>query len=406
MSPTPPPPPAPGGARTRPPLRRAREGRILTGLAAGLARHLGIDVSVTRILLVLLGLLTNGVALIAYLIGSLFVPADDPQAPAGAAPAPAERRDPAFWLGVVLLVIASVWLLGGIASPWSVFGVLMRHDVLLALILVGFGVALWRSSDRATTTDPPAGPPPTPAAVTVPAATRTLDPAYPEATAMHPTTEPSTAPAWTPPPVPVRERSLLGRITLGVAFLAVGVLWLLRTVGVLPIDVTGLVAAALVVVGVGLLVGAFVGRARWLIVVGVLLVPLLMVGVLLRPVLGVDFPRDGGDVVVTPPTAAELESAYRLGGGRLVVDLEAIELDGGSHSLQAELGAGELIVVLPDDVTATVHAEVGIGELRIDDVALGGFGLSRTQVIEVGDGAAELDLRLRVGAGQLTVRTP
>jgi hypothetical protein len=234
-----------------------------------------MDVSVVRILLVLLALLTNGVLLVAYLVGSLFVPADDGESTGPQPSTFAERRDPTFWIGVALLVIASIWLLTGPASPGQLFGVLLRHDVLLALILIGFGVALWRSGDRAATSaHPPSTGGPRPAART-----------HSESDMASPSTDPAPTQNWSPPPAPVRERSLLGRITVGTALLVVGVLWLLRTAGVLPLDAVQLVAAGLLVVGVGLLVGAFAGRARWLILVGIVLAPLVLVGALLRPVI-------------------------------------------------------------------------------------------------------------------------
>jgi phage shock protein PspC (stress-responsive transcriptional regulator) len=45
------------GRRTRPPLRRAAHGRMLAGVAAGLARYFGVDVTIIRIVLVALAFL-------------------------------------------------------------------------------------------------------------------------------------------------------------------------------------------------------------------------------------------------------------------------------------------------------------------------------------------------------------
>ena len=46
-----------GGGHSRPPLRRARQGRMLAGVAAGLGRYFGIDVTIIRIAFVVLGVL-------------------------------------------------------------------------------------------------------------------------------------------------------------------------------------------------------------------------------------------------------------------------------------------------------------------------------------------------------------
>ncbi|KIH97591.1 histidine kinase [Streptomonospora alba] len=58
-----------------PPLVRPREGRLVAGVGAGLARHLGIDAVVTR--LALLALCFGGIGIAVYIVLALFVPVDD-----------------------------------------------------------------------------------------------------------------------------------------------------------------------------------------------------------------------------------------------------------------------------------------------------------------------------------------
>ena len=59
----------------RPPLRRAAHGRMLAGVAAGLARYFGVDVNIVRIVLAalaILGIVGNSVAVAGvplYLLG-------------------------------------------------------------------------------------------------------------------------------------------------------------------------------------------------------------------------------------------------------------------------------------------------------------------------------------------------
>lgn len=55
------------------PLRRPYQGRILAGVAAGIAEYLGVDVSVVRIGFVVLSLL-GGLGVPAYIAGWLLVP--------------------------------------------------------------------------------------------------------------------------------------------------------------------------------------------------------------------------------------------------------------------------------------------------------------------------------------------
>lgn len=55
------------------PLRRPAGGRILAGVAAGLADYLGLDLAVVRIAFVVLSLV-GGVGIPAYLAGWLLIP--------------------------------------------------------------------------------------------------------------------------------------------------------------------------------------------------------------------------------------------------------------------------------------------------------------------------------------------
>ncbi|HSZ44443.1 MAG TPA: PspC domain-containing protein [Streptosporangiaceae bacterium] len=74
-------------ASGRPPLRRPVHGRMLAGVAAGLARYFGIDVTIVRIVLVvlaILGIVGNSLAIAGiplylagiplYLAGWLLIP--------------------------------------------------------------------------------------------------------------------------------------------------------------------------------------------------------------------------------------------------------------------------------------------------------------------------------------------
>src|SRR5205823_4532332 len=76
-------------------------------------------------------------------------------------------------------------------------------------------------------------------------------------------------PAPKPPKLP-KERSRLGRVVLSMACLAIGILVIADAAGA-SVPGAAYVAAALGVVGFGLLIGAWLGRARWLIFPGIVL---------------------------------------------------------------------------------------------------------------------------------------
>ena len=141
LAPVDPPPPErlDRNGRPIPDLTRAREGRIIGGVSAGIAVHLRVPTIWVRLAFCLLALL-SGVGVVAYAMLWIFVP----QAPAGRdapPPSPAERRQ-AFGiaaLGAALAVVGAAFgfgtSIGWIIGP-------------LGLAAVG-GAFIWREADDA-----------------------------------------------------------------------------------------------------------------------------------------------------------------------------------------------------------------------------------------------------------------
>jgi phage shock protein C len=55
-------------------LVRARKGRLLAGVCAGIAEYVGIDVTVIRLIFVVLGVVTFGVGVLVYLAAWIVIP--------------------------------------------------------------------------------------------------------------------------------------------------------------------------------------------------------------------------------------------------------------------------------------------------------------------------------------------
>jgi phage shock protein C len=55
-------------------LVRARKGRLLAGVCAGIAEYIGIDVTVVRLVFVALGVVTFGVGVLIYLAAWIVIP--------------------------------------------------------------------------------------------------------------------------------------------------------------------------------------------------------------------------------------------------------------------------------------------------------------------------------------------
>ncbi|MBE1533606.1 ATP-binding protein [Actinomadura algeriensis] len=126
-----------------PPLVRAANGRLLAGVARGLADHLGIGVLFVRIAFVIL---TPG--FFAYLAFWLFVPAAETRAHAEGAADAVPARTSRDWGQLLAYGAVAVGLAALVALPWGVASAFQW--ALWPFVLGGAGVALlWQQADRA-----------------------------------------------------------------------------------------------------------------------------------------------------------------------------------------------------------------------------------------------------------------
>ena len=360
-------------------LTRSTGDKVVGGLAGGLGRYFGIDPVVFRIAFVVLTL-AGGSGILLYLVGWLMIPDDNGTAALRVGSERNSKLVAAVLAGLGLLILLDN-LAGG------------DDDVPLALVLIGGGaLLLWSRRDKAEGGGPwaPPAPPPPPAgdagqALTVPDVT---DAPVDEVAAADPPPPPPPEPEAKPP-------SALVPVTLSLlAVLAGG----LSLVGV---SVTTGVALALLLTGGALIVGAWRGRARWLIPVGLVLSLALAAA---AAVDDVPFRGGAGDVRFRPVAIEEIRSPYRLGVGELVVDLGDLDLRGQTVTIVASVTAGALEIVVPRDAAVDVDAHVGAGNLELLGRQSDGFDVDRT-VIESGrDGGGRIVLRARAGMGEVEVR--
>lgn len=450
--PTPPPPYPPA---VRPPLRRSRTDRVIGGVAAGFARWLGIDPVIVRVVLVVLAVF-GGSGLLLYAIGWLFIP-DEGEPTSEADKLIARSREPGS-TGRTLLIVAGVVvgliLLATIAGAGS-WGGAWGGGGWLLLLAVG-GLVLWLvnrppTGTAAWTASPPTGGPvpaggPVPPAPADPASTTVVGPAAtadPGATvpvasagagastlsmATAPTTVETTGyayggyggypgydapvPAAPPPPAP-RPRSYLGLATMSLAVIAMGVLAALSITGVVTVPAVVVLSVGLGVLGVGLLVGSLLGRARWLIA---LALPLLLVTALVALIpsdLGTRLESrlgDGiGERVWTPATVAEAAGPFALSVGSAELDLTDLVLPAGATTVvpvSASVGMGDLQITVPEGVRVIVSAETGLGEIDVEGLPVVN-GQNREVVAEmpglVSDAAPTIELTAEVAIGNLEV---
>ena len=406
---TAPPPPPHGTAPppARPPLRRATDDAILGGVAAGVARTLGLDVALVRIAMIVLALPLDGLGVIAYLAAWALIPPDEE--PTAGPP----RRGAGVWLGAGLIGLGTLMVLErlgdawgwGVWRPWRWFSA----DLVLPLGLVVVGALLWWRSGE------PDG------------AVRRIAAGGPAVGAGMSTGNGSAAaeaPAWARRAA--AEDSRLAPLTMGLGLMVLGGLWTTDGLEITSLGGTRITAATLLVLGLGLLVGSFAGRARGLIVPGAVL------AVVVLGMLGAEradasaFGTPGVSTLERPATLVDIPAGgYEWGAGDVVLDLRRLDAVAllaadGPAVVRAELGVGTLEVVVPRGVGLDVEASVGIGTLTVDpdadlqaEVGVGrldvpgsdqrGLGLRRDADTSAADDGPVLDLRLDVGVGRITI---
>ena len=190
---------------------------------------------------------------------------------------------------------------------------------------------------------------------------------------------------------------------LAVLLVGGGFTWLLDAVDLVDVDWTDGLALGLVVVGVGLLIAAWRGRAWALVPVGMLFVLLIVVAETL--VVPVD--AGMGEQTEIVDTSAALARDHELFAGQLTLDLRDVPSSAGeTPTLEAAVGAGQMRVLVPDDATVTVDADVRIGEVVSDggpEANESGVGLDERFTLDGAAQGPEIDLDLFVGIGSLEV---
>ena len=294
-------------------LMRSRTDRVLGGVCGGLGRHLGIDPIILRIAALVL-LFVGGAGLVAYLAALLLVPSEpiEAAAPGGVAPPGEASRNRTLSVVAVAILLFLTWpillggafLIGGLAIPFALF----------ALV----GLAAWLVVSGKGAGDGPGE---------------------------------------------IARNAALG---LGVLLIC---LFLFAGGGAAAGLGGGAVAAGIVITaGLVLLVGAFTGGLRWLLLPTLA----LALGVGFVSAAGIDLDGGVGEREYRPASSAELSPEYELGMGELTVDLRDADLPTGDTPLRMRVGMGAATLLVPRDVCVASRAEVGMGAVEVFDRDSGG----------------------------------
>jgi phage shock protein PspC (stress-responsive transcriptional regulator)/predicted membrane protein len=415
---------------------------VLGGVCAGIAKTYGIDITLVRVLAVVAGVMWIGIP--AYLIAWIAIPADD-----GSTAITDQPRDFGMIAGLALIGIGALIAIDHILPSFGgghFFGPFLLIAGGIAILVLRRPVDPDSIAEEAPAPEPEdaIAPDPWSAAVTASNPTEELHDAEP-AGAERVDAEPHTAWTQTAPWPYMRDaraelraekwshnwhdhhywrtearrikqeardrrrdrrrqkpRPFIGPLTFSMLLIGAGIVSLLQATDVVDVNLTIALAVATAFVGVMLTITAWVGRARGLIALGLVLAFATSVSTVL------DVPLSGGigEQTYRPITVAELDSAYEHGIGQLTVDLSDLKFAAGSTTeLDVQLGIGELRVFAPQNTIVEIDAEAGAGEIELFGQTDDGMHVDehRIWVSPTGNSTATLVLDLRVGAGHIEV---
>ncbi|HVX46120.1 MAG TPA: PspC domain-containing protein [Mycobacteriales bacterium] len=370
--------------------QRSTTNRMVAGVAGGLAEYARVDPLLIRVVFAILSVF-GGLGVVIYGVCWLLLPREDERHSIGAA-ALQRGRSGGTVITAITLVIA-VTVTG--TFVWSG----RFSDLALLILVLGAAVYLYRRRDEA---------PPAETAPAEPAADYLSAPdigtasmAAVDAEADRIATEQIARESMgLPDPVPEpkqRERSLLTPIVLsalvifyGAAVAAGG--WL---------TIREYLAIGLGILGAGVLISTFYGRAIGLILVGIPLTAALAISSL------IPMTAHGGYGTDTwrPPNIRSIDRNYQLNAGSMLLDLSNVDFRSNTVDTHLKLGIGRAEVTVPPDVDVTVDGKASGGELRIMGHETNGprISSSRTDLGSDGRGGGTLHIKADLGFGQLVV---
>jgi phage shock protein PspC (stress-responsive transcriptional regulator) len=381
---------------------------VAAGVAGGLGEYFGVDPVLFRVLFAVTAFF-GGAGILAYIVAWAAIPERDaPHAPIDRLVGGGRRSNIPMWLLTVAAVIVAWGLLFSWWSPWRLVG-----WTLLPLTLAGLVLAIALSRRPPATGEPsaPAAPAdPGAAAVSgavpagaVPAGAVSAGAvpagAVPAGQAA-PTTvlPPEGPPAWV---VASRERRRRSRPVRWATFAAI----------VAGLAVTAIVDATTgiaipvyiwvfqLILLAGLIIGAALRRPFWW--GALLLIPSAILSFVFAG-CRVSLHDGSGYNAYTPHSAAELKDNYSNAFGRTTLDLSSLPRPDASRTVHVRLAAGQVRLIVPPSLPVNVHANVHLGDVRIDGRDdSSGMGLDTDPITTAASPALTFDVQINAGDLQI-----
>jgi phage shock protein PspC (stress-responsive transcriptional regulator) len=433
-------------------IRRSATDAKLAGLCGGVAQHWGVDPVLVRVGWALLAL-SGGIGLVLYLAGWLLIPVEgsDKRPVDDLFGESAGRWPRELWIALVVVASVAVSAIFGWLSPFTIGPAL----VIAIIWYFGFykgrqhkGATPLSTADSSSVARQPELPqavqspePRTPfteaaeawqrrveehtrqvAAAGTPSTTprdewpgpppENLSEAPSDAqTAGHAAflAEPDPAGLYVEPPTAAlvklsdtRSAKRLRLVSLIVLGLTLSGLGLAEALGA-AIPLAGYLAAALLVIGLTLLAATWLGMARGLLPLGVLLAIAVVIVTAAGPAVRGPF----GEISThTYTSLAELPAGDSEEVGKLLVDLSQLDLTR-NVTYAAHVDLGQLVVTVPEDANVVINYRADLGAVRAYGIEVqAGPELTgqvpAAQPIQPGEHTLTLDLS--VDAGNIEVR--
>ncbi len=193
-------------------------------------------------------------------------------------------------------------------------------------------------------------------------------------------TGPLTRPGWS-------------RALVGGALLIAGVVWMLVRLDVFELSAGLVLPLTLVGLGIVTMGAAVDGHHPGLVVLGIV--------VSIIALLGAMFPLDGlsggiGDRQYSVSAVTDLSEPYRLAIGQMRIDLGEFDVTQPA-TLEADVGLGSLIVIVPQGMAVEVIADSQIGEVKLFGATASGVGVEKEESFGM-EPVLKLDLSTVIGS--------
>ncbi len=381
-------------------------------MASGIADYLGLDPIIIKIAFMALTL-AGGSGILLYLAGWILLPDQNDRDP----------RPVVVKSDLAAVLFGGLILLAGVSVVFGTISLGFDESVVVPLLLVAGGFYLLNrrpggldgrtdrshvpSGAAASATTLAGSPSPTTGATdpTVevmppswPSTTSWTDAPAPPGSGHEPplhwatpiTHEPFEEPAPKPP---------VTSVTLAIAGVVVGVLLGLGQLTGVDVGAVAIFGSVALVCGGGLVASAFIGRARPLILVGLLAV----FGLAIAPLIDTAISGGLGAREFRPDSLAQLEDTYEVGSGYVELDLRDLVFVA-DESVRVDVGAGYALITVPADVRVSYDARSQFGYVKVFDAEQDGVHASLDGVSPGREGSRTLTLDLEVTFGYVEVR--